>query len=93
MQVIHDLKKNRTNNIFYGALSGTTKSVEFVECDSAELSHIAETKPKDNWQSYRKKKNVKKIQSFSISDLIKEFKFNQKLDYLSLDTEGSEYDI
>lgn len=90
---LSDLKKNRNNHIFYGALNNKNIEVDFVECLSPELSYISSAFPVDSWQSFRKKKELKTIKSFMVYDLLEKFDYEQKLDYLSLDTEGSELEI
>ena len=57
---------------------------ELKDYSSLDIDFNAET---------RKKKEIITVKTVSLEDLLKEHKAPKKIDYLSIDTEGSEYTI
>lgn len=80
------IKKNRKCKVFYGAISTQSKKkINFYENISPGLSSLFCSK-KNFVKSY-------KVNTLSINDLLKKYKSPKNIDYLSIDTEGKEYEI
>ena len=74
--------------------SATGQTVKFVESvDSLELSGIESLLPVDMNSGNRANRNVIEVETVSLNDLLKQHNAPQIIDYLSIDTEGSEYEI
>ena len=85
---IRDLRKNRRciieNSCIY------SKSGEFVDFQiDDEISGIK--KYFDG--AHKRKGNIMKIKTITLKDLLKKYNSPKVIDYLSIDTEGSEYEI
>jgi FkbM family methyltransferase len=66
----------------------------FNEVDAAELSTIALRGPGDLHQQTRKRRGRRyDVTTVSLRDLLREHDAPRDIDYLSIDTEGSEYEI
>lgn len=65
----------------------------FNEVDVAELSTISLFTDIDSHSSVRKKGKSYEVKTVSLNDLLKKYKAPKNIDYLSIDTEGSEYQI
>jgi FkbM family methyltransferase len=61
--------------------------------DYPELSGITEDVDQDNNTSLRKNAQKLEVDTISLNDLLEEYKAPNKIDYISVDTEGSEYKI
>ena len=73
-----------------------TKSKEklsFLCTDDPELSGIKSTGDRDFHADERKSAQQIEVDTISLNDLLKEHQAPKVIDYLSIDTEGSEYDI
>ena len=58
-----------------------------------ELSSIAEFASRDHFAEVRTRGTEIKVETVSLNDLLLQHKAPVRIDYLSIDTEGSEYDI
>ena len=90
----NDLRQNRCCNIETDCVwrdSGAT--LNFNEVDSGELSTIDSFKPRDVHREARKSGNRFSVRTISLTDLLDKYGSPREIDYLSIDTEGSEYDI
>lgn len=61
--------------------------------DNPELSGITEDLDQHNNASLRKNSTKLEIDTISLNDLLEEYKAPSKIDYISVDTEGSEFKI
>ena len=90
----NELKKNRGCNIENNCV--WTKSdliLEFNEVQEAELSTITKYNNND-WASVnRKQGKIYNVQTISLEDLLIKHNAPYFIDYLSIDTEGSEFEI
>ena len=71
--------------------SGAT--VKFNEADVAELSTINSFSDEDYHRETRKSGKTYEVDTISLNDLLKKYDAPRQMDYLSIDTEGSEFDI
>ncbi len=67
--------------------------IEFSECDFAELSTITEFVNKDTHAEKRISNHKYHVTSISLTDLLDKNNAPEIIDFLSIDTEGSEYAI
>lgn len=67
--------------------------VEFTETKSSEYSTISEYLKSDKHFVLRKSKNKYYVKTISLVDLLETYNCPKIIDYISVDTEGSEYDI
>jgi FkbM family methyltransferase len=65
----------------------------FKETDDAEFSTIREFVSTDLHQKIRQSGKTYEVKSISLNDLLTKYDAPKEIDYLSIDTEGSEYDI
>ena len=65
--------------------------IEFI--DAADLSTIKEFSNSDKHSSIRKNKSTFLVETISLTDMLKKHKAPFLIDYLSIDTEGSEFEI
>lgn len=89
-----DLQKNRTCHIStecVWSVSGAT--LQFVETSLAELSTVAAFQDCDGHAHSRGAKKNYEVQTISLVDLLAFFNAPKMIDYLSIDTEGSEFSI
>ena len=68
-------------------------SLEFLQADLSGLSTIAEFKEHDQHAARREKSSTYLVETISLVDLLKEHNAPKQIDYLSIDTEGSEFEI
>jgi FkbM family methyltransferase len=89
----HELiKKNRSCHIDQNCVWSVSNSfIDFIEDESASLSTINKFKRFDGHK--RIKSKIYKIETISLADLLKKYNAPKKIDYLSIDTEGSEFEI
>jgi FkbM family methyltransferase len=86
------LKTNRSAKIDTRCVwSETGKKLDFSESEIGEFSTINEFWSHDT--NIRKKTNSYSVETVSLNDLLQEHQAPEKIDYMSLDTEGSELDI
>ena len=93
----HDLEKNRTCAIDKRCVyTNTGETVAFTSTPKApELSRISNIVPDDVHErnGNRDNKETIDVETVSLLDLLTEHKAPAFIDYLSIDTEGSEYEI
>jgi len=90
----NDLIVNRNCNIDKNCV--WTKSnllLDFIEVNDKELSTISHFIKSDGHNEKRKKGVSYKVNTISLMDLLKKYNAPKEIDYLSIDTEGSEYEI
>jgi FkbM family methyltransferase len=71
----------------------SNSSLIFNETDAPELSAIDSFSDKDVHRKTRLASNKYKVQTISLNDLLIKHRAPKHIDYLSIDTEGSEYEI
>lgn len=86
-----DLVKNRTAEVFTGAVWHTSGStLTFLEAHNPELSTLS---PFSKSDSHRRSGKTYEVESLTLHDLLKSRNAPTFIDFLSIDTEGSEMDI
>ncbi len=89
-----ELKSNRTSSIETDCVWRDSGSVlNFNEVDTAELSTIASYSSSDVHFEARKHGKTYSVKTISLEELLRRHGAPKKIDYLSIDTEGSEYEI
>lgn len=89
-----DLRVNRQCNIETECVwSKTGDELQFIEANSAELSTLSEFENLDIHAKVRIKKKKYTVRTISLMDLLDRFQAPDRIEYLSIDTEGSEYEI
>ena len=72
----------------------SNQNLQFKETSIPDLSTISKFSNSDNWSKRRSKKYRQyNINTISLIDLLKKYKAPKIIDYLSIDTEGSEFEI
>jgi FkbM family methyltransferase len=94
-RVWHDaLKANRNCHISFDCIwSQSHEELEFNEVNAAELSTINNFSGNDEHAKTRETGNTYNVYTISLLDLLKKYNAPKEIDYLSIDTEGSEFDI
>lgn len=88
------LRENRSVNIESSCvwkLSGT--QVSFNEPSETELSTINEFSDGDDHVEKRKNGSIYQVETISLNDLLDKYQAPKEIDYLSIDAEGSEFEI
>ncbi|MFV8372617.1 FkbM family methyltransferase [Flavobacterium sp. LB2P74] len=90
-----ELKSNRNCNIETNCVWSDSKSVlNFNQVDSAaELSTVSTYNKTDCHSILREVGQNYSVNTISLNDLLDKYNAPKKIDYLSIDTEGSEYEI
>ncbi|MGA3127472.1 MAG: FkbM family methyltransferase [Candidatus Korobacteraceae bacterium] len=89
-----DLKKNRNCHISTECVwSASNSTLTFNEAETAELSTIHSYSATDAHRQERKKGKTYDVTTISLEDLLAKYSAPRNIDYLSIDTEGSEYQI
>lgn len=89
-----DLMKNRNCHIDTNCVWTESDSVlTFKEVDVAELSTIEAYNAVDSHQKDRESGKNYEVNTISLEDLLKKYNAPKFVDYLSIDTEGSEFEI
>ena len=89
-----ELTQNRNCKIEYDCVYGVTGEViQFSEVDVPELSTISTYQESDSHSEFRKKNARYNVSTVSLHDLLLRNNAPRAITYLSIDTEGSEYDI
>ena len=91
-----NLARNRKSPIDHRCVSsrsGTTVSFLLADHADPELSGIAEFADGDHFAEVRARGHEIKVETVSLNDLLVEHNAPREIDYLSIDTEGSELDI
>ena len=90
----NDLLKNRSCHISFDCVwSKSGETLEFNEVSAAELSTIDSFSGSDGHSQTRAEGKKYNVYTVSLIDLLKKYNAPKDIDYLSIDTEGSEYDI
>ena len=72
----------------------SNQNLQFKETSIPDLSTISKFSNSDNWSKRRSKKYRQyNLNTISLIDLLKKYKAPRIIDYLSIDTEGSEFEI
>lgn len=88
------LARNRSCKIDQRCVYSTSGiSIPFTEASEAELSTISSFAGNDSWSEARKNSKEYIVETVSLEDLLMENNAPKRIDYLSVDTEGSEYEI
>jgi FkbM family methyltransferase len=88
------LSANRKCHIDFDCVwSKSNEEVEFNEVGAAELSTIDTFSDGDEHAKTRQLGNKYKVHTVSLHDLLQKYNAPKEIDYLSIDTEGSEYEI
>jgi len=91
---IKNLRKNRKSKIETKIiLDKPGKNAIFMETEIPELSTIKTKKIKDTHSKIRKAKKEYKKKTISLNDLFLKHKVPKIIDFMTIDTEGSEYKI
>lgn len=91
-----DLAVNRQARIEHRCVSSTSgETVTFIATDDSdpELSAIADFSRGDHFAGVREKGRRIQVETISLDDLLDQYDAPAEIDYISIDTEGSEYDI
>lgn len=89
-----DLKANRTASIDFDCVwSKSGEFLNFTVAQEAEYSTISSFIRKKAHVSARSKGEIYLVKTISLNDLLKRHGAPSKIDYLSIDTEGSEFEI
>lgn len=87
-----DLNGNRSCSIDTRCVSShSDRVVDFAESPEAELSTIFEFREQDSHVKSRKASSVYQVKTVSLRDLLLTHNAPSKVNFLSIDTEGSEY--
>ena len=90
----NDLKNNRSVNIEKKCVwKDSTSTLTFNETNDKELSTINEFSYLDRWKEKRKSGKTYDVKTISLNKLLDDNNAPQQIDYLSIDTEGSEFEI
>lgn len=88
----NDLLKNRSVHISKDCVWSTSgQDLDFTEV--GELSTLVEFKNNDGFILERARKPIYKVRTISLFDLLQKYKAPAVIEYLSVDTEGSEFEI
>jgi FkbM family methyltransferase len=89
-----NLEKNRTCVLDFRAVTSLDHQlISFSETLIPELSTITSQKPKDSWQASRVTSLDYSVKTITLSTAFRELGLPSDLEYLSIDTEGSELDV
>jgi len=89
-----DLLKNRTCHIDFNCVYNQTGiTIPFYEVDQQDLSTISTYSDKDHHKEARNSRKEYDVEIITLKDLMDKYNAPKIIDYLSIDTEGSEYTI
>jgi FkbM family methyltransferase len=89
-----DLANNRNCNIATNCVWRESDLIlTFNEVEYGELSTIESYSLSDNHRDLRKKGKTYNVDTISLEDMLVKYNAPREIDYLSIDTEGSEYEI
>lgn len=90
----NELKANRNCNIETSCVwKDSNSTLIFNQTNEAELSTIDSFSDTDSHKHARKEGKIYEVKTISLNDLLKKYNAPKNIDYLSIDTEGSEYEI
>lgn len=88
------MKGNRSSHIETDCVwRDSNSTLKFNEASSAEFSTIDAFSSSDYHDEIRKSGNKYSVNTISLEDMLEKFHAPREIDYLSIDTEGSEYEI
>lgn len=88
------LAQNRSAIIEHDCVwSRSDQRLQFNMVDEAEFSTISEFSDRDQHALRRQKGDTYEVTTISLNDLLAKHNAPQQIDYLSIDTEGSEFEI
>lgn len=88
------LGENRNCQISHDFVAGKSgKKMDFCEVNEGEFSSALQHADSDRHADLRRRREVYQVESVSLTDLLRKHSAPFRIDYLSLDTEGSELDI
>ncbi len=88
------LKKNRSSYIEKNCVwSNSSEKIKFTEADIPELSTISNFDESDNHAAERKNGKTYPVDTISLNELLAKYNAPASMDFLSIDTEGSEFKI
>ena len=73
--------------------SRSGETVSFVSPEDPELSAVCVSADFDHFAEVRKAGSIHMVETVSLNDLLGMYKAPDEIDYVSIDTEGSEYEI
>ena len=89
-----DLRKNRKANIETKCVwTSSGENIVFNETEVGELSTVDSFSDTDKHKKSRKSGKRYTVETIALLDLLDKFEAPKLIDYLSIDTEGSEYEI
>jgi FkbM family methyltransferase len=89
-----DLLRNRRAQIELNCVWKDTGSIlTFNEVDNSDLSTISAYNEADFWREARRSGRTYDVETISLNDLLTKYEAPRQIDYLSIDTEGSEFEI
>lgn len=90
-----ELTENRKNSIVETncVWKNSNETLLFNETDAPELSTLDSFSNSDTHINFRKNGNKYEVSTISLNDLLEKHKAPHNIDYLSIDTEGSEFEI
>lgn len=90
----NDLFFNRSSNIDFNCVhTETGKTVNFYQVGMSGLSTIEEYAYNDKHSEIRQNHTEYTVNTITLKDLLDKYSSPEYIDYLSIDTEGSEFDI
>jgi FkbM family methyltransferase len=89
-----DLARNRICTIEHRCVSTNTgQTLEFVAAEDPELSTLASVAENDHFADVRRTAPRISVETVSLNDLLRDHHAPRAIDFMSVDTEGSEYEI
>jgi FkbM family methyltransferase len=89
-----ELYKNRTAHLSHKCVfTQSNQTIDFLKTDAPDLATIKGFGRDDEFKNEREKSETISVETISLYDLLEEKNAPTTIDYLSVDTEGSEYGI
>lgn len=89
-----DLARNRACTIEHRCIAARSgETVEFLATDDPELSALATCAANDHFAAVRSAAPRIEVETLSLNDLLAQHRAPRQIDYMSVDTEGSELEI
>jgi len=93
-QFSEQIRKNRTASIDSRCVFSSSKeTVNFIEVDVGEFSGIQSHHNLQKDSEYYRNFRTYEVETICLNDLLLEYNAPKKINYLSIDTEGSEFEI
>lgn len=88
------LKKNRSSHIEQNCVwSVSGEKITFTEAEIPEISTISNFNDSDSHAAQRKNGKTYNVETISLNELLDKYNAPSSIDFLSIDTEGSEFKI